>query len=88
MWPNWDSATYRSPISTLPVFDAATLEQLINDYITGHGLKFKQVGPPVRVALMGFLGGPHLHEIMAVLGREETLARLHRAAALQENTAS
>lgn len=75
-------------ISTLPVFDAATLEQLINDYITGHGLKFKQVGPPVRVALMGFLGGPHLHEIMAVLGKEETLARLQRAAALQENTPS
>ena len=36
--------------------------------------------PALRTALMGFMGGPHLPEIMAFLGREETLARLERAA--------
>ena len=28
---------------------------------------------------MGFMGGSHLNEIMAFLGKQETLARLQRA---------
>ena len=30
-------------------------------------------------AIMGFMGGSHLNEIMAFLGKQETLARLQRA---------
>lgn len=61
-------------------FTAESLEAALNAYVADNGLKFKEVAPPLRTALMGFMGGSHLNEIMAFLGREETLARLERAA--------
>ena len=61
-------------------FTADNIEAALNAYVADNGLKFKEVAPPLRTALMGFMGGSHLNEIMAFLGREETLARLERAA--------
>ena len=61
---------------------AAALDAALNTFVQVQGLKFKQVGPPLRVALLGYMGGPHLPEVMAVLGREETLLRLQRGVKL------
>ncbi|MEG6503758.1 glutamate--tRNA ligase, partial [Desulfovibrio sp. 1214_IL3152] len=61
-------------------FAAESLEAALNAYVADNGLKFKEVAPPLRTALMGFMGGSHLNEIMAFLGRDETLARLKKAA--------
>ena len=72
---------FANALAALPadtVFDAPTLEQTLNAFVEGQGLKFKQVGPPLRVALLGYMGGPHLPEVMAVLGKDESLARLSR----------
>ena len=60
-------------------FGQEALEALVHGYVEGNGLKFKQVGPPLRVALTGVTGGPGLPELMAALGREEVLARCDRA---------
>ena len=60
-------------------FDAGHIEAALNAYVADNGLKFKEVAPPLRTALMGFMGGSHLNEIMAFLGKPETLARLARA---------
>lgn len=57
-------------------FDAVTLEKTLHDFIAARGLAFKQVGPSLRVALLGVLSGPALPEIMALLGQREVLARL------------
>jgi glutamyl-tRNA synthetase len=40
----------------------------------------KLVGQPVRVALMGRTASPSLVQVLFVLGRETSLARLSRAA--------
>ena len=57
-------------------------EQSVHDalhaYVTDNGLKFKAVGPVVRVAVLGSLGGPGLPETMNVLGKTETLARMDK----------
>ncbi|MDR2893588.1 MAG: glutamate--tRNA ligase [Deltaproteobacteria bacterium] len=60
-------------------FDKETLHQALQKYVEDNGLKFKAVGPALRVSLLGGLGGPDLAEVMQALGREETLARLARA---------
>ncbi len=57
-------------------FSAQNLEASLNTFVETQGLKFKQVGPPLRVALLGYMGGPHLPDVMAVLGREASLQRL------------
>ncbi|MDR3362495.1 MAG: glutamate--tRNA ligase [Desulfovibrio sp.] len=61
-------------------FAADDLEKVLNTFVDHSSLSFREVAPPLRTALMGFMGGTHLSEIMAFLGREETLARLARAA--------
>lgn len=61
-------------------FEHDAIEAALGAYVSDNNLKFKEVAPPLRTALMGFMGGSHLPEIMAFLGREESLARLARAA--------
>jgi len=67
-------------IAEMPEFTAEALDALLHDYVAKGGLKFKQVGPPLRSALTGLAGGPSVHDVMAALGREESLARIKRAA--------
>lgn len=61
-------------------FDAASIENALNQYVADNGHTFKQVAPPLRTALMGFMGGSHLNEIMAFLGQDESEARMLRGA--------
>ncbi|MBR4741552.1 MAG: glutamate--tRNA ligase [Desulfovibrio sp.] len=65
--------------SELEPFSAEQIEQCLNTYVAENNLKFKVVAPPLRTALMGFMGGSHLNEIIFFLGREETLKRIDRA---------
>ncbi|MDR2826091.1 MAG: glutamate--tRNA ligase [Deltaproteobacteria bacterium] len=63
----------------LPEFDKESTHLALNKYVTDSGAKFKVVAPPLRVSLLGFMGGPDLAEIMQALGREETLNRITQA---------
>lgn len=69
----------RELLATVADFGPESLEALIHGYVEGNGLKFKQVGPPLRAALTGQAGGPSLHLILNVIGREESLKRLNWA---------
>ncbi len=68
----------RTVFAALSDFVPEVLDAALQQYTAEAGVKFKQVGPPLRTALLGNLTGPHLPDVMAVLGREETLARLDR----------
>lgn len=71
----------------LEPFNAESAEAAFNKYAEDGGFKFKEIAPPLRVALMGFMGGSHLNEIMDFLGKEETLARIERACGLCQDNA-
>lgn len=58
---------------------AETLHDALQAYVQDNGLKFKVVGPTLRLALLGAMGGPDLPAVMYALGEQETLARLHKA---------
>jgi glutamyl-tRNA synthetase len=58
----------------------ATLETRLRDFVAGKGLKLGAVAQPLRAALTGSLASPGIFEVMEVLGRDETLARLRDAA--------
>jgi glutamyl-tRNA synthetase len=68
----------------------AALEQVVRDYALALDLKLGQVAQPLRAALTGSTASPGIFEVMAVLGPEETLARIAdavagRHAALQQS---
>ncbi|UZF93840.1 glutamate--tRNA ligase [Bosea sp. NBC_00550] len=54
----------------------APLEAAVRAYAEENGLKLGQAAQPLRAALTGRAMSPGLFDVMAVLGREETLARL------------
>jgi glutamyl-tRNA synthetase len=75
-------AGMRALFAGLESFTKETTHDVMAKYVEDNGLKFKAVGPPLRVALVGAMGGPNLPDVMEVLGKERTLARMDRAATL------
>ncbi|RYE94049.1 MAG: hypothetical protein EOO75_02960 [Myxococcales bacterium] len=72
----------RDAVAKAEPFTVAALEARVNEYLAASGLLIKDVAQPARVALTGRTASPGLFEVMEVLGRDATLARLDRGAAL------
>ncbi len=58
-----------------------TLEEVMNSFAAAHDTKFGKLAGPLRAALAGRAVTPSVFDMMLVLGRDETLARLTDAAA-------
>ena len=76
-------AAARAALAAVEPFDAAGVEAALRGVVERRGAKPGQVFQPVRVAIAGHTVSPGIFESVALLGREETLARidaaLHRA---------
>ncbi|HEX5669920.1 MAG TPA: glutamate--tRNA ligase, partial [Sulfuricurvum sp.] len=49
---------------------------VMESVVTEMGIGFGKIGQPLRIALLGKLSGPGLDSVMAIIGVEETLARI------------
>jgi glutamyl-tRNA synthetase len=58
---------------------AEALEQADRQFADERGLKLGQIAQPKRAALTGSTTSPPIYEVMEILGRDETLARLRDA---------
>jgi glutamyl-tRNA synthetase len=63
-------------ISALTDWTAPALEAAARGFAEARQLKLGDVAQPLRAALTGTLISPPIFEVMAVLGRSESLARL------------
>jgi len=66
-------------INKVSSFTSNNLENSIKLWITKKGLGFGHVMQPFRLSLVGALKGPHLFDVAALLGKEETVKRLQYA---------
>jgi glutamyl-tRNA synthetase len=66
-------------LTSLDDFSEAKIEQIFATVLQELGLSMGQLAQPVRVALTGSTISPGIHEVIAVLGKERTLQRLHTA---------
>ncbi len=62
----------------------AALEARAVAFLAAKGLEMKHIAQPARVALTGRTASPSLYQVMFVLGRDASLARLDRAVARAE----
>src|SRR5947209_614807 len=62
-------------------WQAGAIEQRLRDFASGKNIKLGAVAQPLRAALTGSLASPGIFEVMEVLGRDESLARIADAAA-------
>jgi len=57
------------------------LENIVKQWITNNSLSFGNVMPPLRLAIVGEMKGPHIFDILEILGKAESIARLKNAIA-------
>jgi len=62
-------------------WSAETTEAAMRAFVEQNGLKLGSVAQPLRVALTGKITSPGIFDVLAVLGREQCLARLQDQAA-------
>ena len=52
---------------------------LMEEVVTEMEIGFGKIGMPLRVALLGKMGGPNIDSIMAIIGKDETMLRIANA---------
>jgi glutamyl-tRNA synthetase len=72
-------ADARQALESAEPFDAEHVEEALRGVVDARGAKPKDVFQPVRVALAGTTVSPGIFETLAVLGRDESLARIDAA---------
>jgi glutamyl-tRNA synthetase len=63
-------------LSALAEWDMASLEAAIREVAESQGVKLGKLAQPLRAALTGRTTSPGIFDVMALLGRDETLARI------------
>ncbi|WP_375240302.1 glutamate--tRNA ligase [Polaribacter sp.] len=66
-------------ISSIEDFSSENTEKEVKEWITAKEVGFGKVMQPLRLSLVGKLAGPHLFDIIAMIGKKETLLRLKNA---------
>ena len=73
--------------SELKDWEPAALEAATRDYADQVGVKLSVVAQPLRAANTGMTTSPPIFDVLRVLGREESLARIADQAAIDTNEA-
>ncbi|MGI9551340.1 MAG: glutamate--tRNA ligase [Aurantibacter sp.] len=64
-----------------PIADFAsdTIEKQVKEWIAREELSFGKIMAPLRLIIVGDLKGPHLFDIMALIGKDESIGRIRSA---------
>lgn len=83
-WKEETPALMQELISTLEYidgFDSANIEAIVKNWLTKNEIGMGKVMQPFRLSLVGALKGPHLFDIVEIIGKEETISRIQKAIA-------
>jgi glutamyl-tRNA synthetase len=56
---------------------AESLHAVMGDIVTEHQIKFPKLAMPLRVMLTGIAQSPSIDQVMAILGKEQSLSRIN-----------
>ena len=60
-------------------FTSVTIETILKDWMTANEIGMGKVMQPLRLSVVGALKGPHLFDIIELIGKEETISRIKKA---------
>lgn len=60
-------------------FTSATIETRLKEWMTTNEIGMGKVMQPLRLSLVGALKGPHLFDIIEMIGKTETIKRIEKA---------
>ena len=82
---NWKEGTaelmteFVEVINNIEDFSSENAEKEIKEWITAKEIGFGKVMQPLRLSLVGALKGPHLFDIMEMIGKSATIKRVENA---------
>ena len=59
-------------------FRSDVVESQVKSWITSEGLPFGKVMAPLRLLVVGAMQGPHVFDILELIGQEESMERIRR----------
>ena len=68
-----------SVLENIEDFTSVNIETIVRDWMTKNEIGMGKVMQPFRLSLVGALKGPHLFDIVELIGKEETVKRLEKA---------
>ena len=68
-----------SVLENIEDFTSANIETIVKDWLTKNEIGMGKVMQPFRLSLVGALKGPHLFDIVEIIGKEETISRIQKA---------
>ena len=71
-------------LKSIDDYSFANTEKVISAWITDKQLGFGKVMNPFRVAIIGAAKGPHMFDVIEIIGKEETIRRMEKAIAAMQ----
>ena len=68
-----------SVLGEIANFTSLNIETVVKDWMTKNEIGMGKVMQPFRLCLVGALKGPHLFDIVELIGKEETIKRIEKA---------
>ena len=68
-----------SVLENIPDFTSMTIETTVKEWLAANEIGMGKVMQPFRLSLVGKMMGPHLFDIVEMLGKEETIRRIQKA---------
>ena len=66
-------------IENIGDFTSENIEKIVKEFILGKEIGFGKVMQPLRLCMVGEMKGPHLYDIIEMVGKQETIARIKKA---------
>jgi glutamyl-tRNA synthetase len=82
---NWNEETpglmqkVISELNKIEDFTSVNIETLLKEWMTTNEIGMGKVMQPLRLSLVGALKGPHLFDIIEIIGKAETVKRIEKA---------
>jgi len=70
-----------SELNKIEDFTSANIETLLKEWMTANEIGMGKVMQPLRLSLVGALKGPHLFDIIEMIGKAESVKRIEKAIA-------
>tara|TARA_R110000868_G_scaffold143741_3_gene362253 strand:+ start:47693 stop:49195 length:1503 start_codon:yes stop_codon:yes gene_type:complete len=68
-----------SVLTSVTDFSSENTEKIVKEWISEKELSFGKVMPPLRLVIVGEMKGPHIFDILELIGKEESLNRIQKA---------
>ncbi len=68
-----------SVVENIGDFTSVNIETIVKDWMAKNEIGMGKVMQPFRLSLVGALKGPHLFDIVEMIGKEETVQRIQKA---------